>query len=98
MIKHKVKNFISNLLKEDGKWSLGRVFLTIFVVSYISILSIVTLKGIHGKSQLDIDSFKITIDALQFGILTFGGYVFGGKFINMIPMFRGNKESKKTEE
>ena len=90
--------FIQDLLKEEGKWSQGRVYLLLSVLAYYISLSMVTIWGIHGKSQLDINSFEIIIDALQFAMLLFGGYVFGGKFISIIPMLRGNKGNKKTEE
>ena len=90
-----MKKFIIDILKEDSKWSIGRTCLMLSVLSYFSTLSIVTFWGLNGKSQLDIDSFKIIIDALQYTILLFGGYVLGGKFLNVIPL---SKENKKTEE
>lgn len=93
-----MKKFIFDLLKEEGKWSQGRIYLLLSIVAYYTTLTVVTLWGMNGKSQLDIDSFKIIIDALQFALLLFGGYVFGGKFLNIIPLLKGNKENKKTEE
>lgn len=93
-----MKKFIFDLLKEEGKWSQGRIYLLLSIVAYFSTTTVITVWGMHGKSQLDIESFKIIIDALQFAMLLFGGYVFGGKFLNIVPMLKGNKESKKTEE
>lgn len=93
-----MKKFIFDILKEDGKWSQGRIYLLLSIVAYYTTLTVVTLWGMNGKSQLDIDSFRIIIDSLQFAMLLFGGYVFGGKFISIIPMLKGNKESKKIEE
>lgn len=90
--------FITDILKEDGKWSQGRVYLLLSVIAYYTSLGLMTVWGMNGKSQLDIDSFKIIIDALQFTMFLFGSYVFGGKFMNIIPLLKGNKESKKTEE
>lgn len=91
-----MKNFFNNILKEDGKWSQGRIYLLLSVLAYYATLGIVTIKGINGKSQLDIESFKIIIDALQFSMSLFGGYVLGGKILSVIALLKGDKSKTQN--
>ena len=83
-----------DILKENGKWSQGRIYLLISILAYYTTLGIITMSGIKGKADLDVDVFKIVIDALKYAMLLFGGYVFGGKFIDVAKLLVGSKEEK----
>ena len=47
------------------------------------------------SNDLDLTKFKIVIDALEFAMVLFGGYVFGGKIVDIFKILRPNTEIKK---
>ena len=72
--------FFKDILKvkvEDGslKYSQGRIYLFVFVVAYLAAL---VYYMFFGKN----DSTTTIIDGLQWAILTFAVYVFGGKGVD----------------
>ena len=73
-----------DMLKERGKWSQGRVYLLVSVVVYYITLGFLMVAGLHkSNNDLDLDKFKIIIEALEYAMVLFGGYVFGGKFLKI---------------
>ncbi|MFN7656284.1 MAG: hypothetical protein ACK5OW_00680 [bacterium] len=88
---------LKEILKEKGKWSQGRVYLFLSIVSYYITLGILTYVGFK-KSEVDMDKFKMIVDALEYAMTLFGGYVFGGKFIDAYKSISESKKTDKQEE
>lgn len=87
-----------DILKEKDKYSQGRVYLFLSILAYYITLTILTLKGVYNYKEVDLNSFKIIVDALQWAMALFAGYVFGGKGLDILKViFNKNKsnESKK---
>jgi len=93
---NKKKNYFKmfkDILRENGKYSQGRVYLLWSVVAYYVTLAILVIAGIK-KSEIEMENFKMIVDALEYAMTLFGGYVFGGKFISAYSAIKGaNKES-----
>lgn len=76
-----------DILKEDGKYSQGRVYLLWSILAYYITLGILTVAGIT-KSDIEVESFEIIIKALEYAMTLFAGYVFGGKAIKVVKSFK----------
>jgi hypothetical protein len=90
-----------DMLKEKGKWSQGRIYLLVSVVVYYITLSVLMVAGLHKSNEgdgLDMDKFEIIIEALKYAMMLFGGYVFGGKFMDVIKVIGGKKEDPPKKE
>lgn len=88
-----------DMLKERDKWSQGRVYLLVSVVVYYITLGFLMVAGLHkSNNDLDLDKFKIIIEALEYAMVLFGGYVFGGKFLDVIKVFSGKKDDPPKEQ
>ena len=83
----------TDILKENNRYSQGRVYLLWSVFAYYITLGILTIAGIR-KDDIEIDSFKMIIDALEYAMTLFGSYVFGGKFISTYEAIKTNKKKK----
>ena len=86
----------TDILKERGKYSQGRVYLLWSVFAYYITIGILTFAGIK-KSDIDMDNFIMIVDALEYAMTLFGGYVFGGKFLDVIKTVKGGKEKPPKE-
>lgn len=85
-----------DILKEKGKWSQGRIYLIWSILIYYITLGILTISGIR-KSEITLENFKIIIDALEYAMTLFAGYVFGGKFVDLIKVIK-NPTSKDNSD
>ena len=83
-----------DILKENGMYSQGRVYLLWSVFAYYITLGTLMVAGIK-KSAIEMENFKIIVDALEYAMTLFGGYVFGGKFLEVIKTLKGGKDSNK---
>ena len=64
-----------DMLQERGKWSQGRVYLLVSVIVYYITLGFLMVAGLHkSNNDLDLDKFKIIIEALECAMVLFGGY------------------------
>jgi|TARA_R110000803_G_scaffold55850_1_gene112894 hypothetical protein len=89
---------LKDMLQEKGKWSQGRVYLLVSVIVYYITLGFLMVAGLHkSNNDLDLDKFKIIIEALEYAMVLFGGYVFGGKFLDVVKVFGGKKEDPPKE-
>ena len=86
----------TDILQENDRYSQGRVYLLWSVFAYYITLGILTLAGITEKWDIEIEKFKIILDALEYAMTLFGGYVFGGKFIATYEAIKNGK--KKTDK
>lgn len=87
----------TDILKEKNVYSQGRVYLLWSVFAYYITLGILTFSGIK-KSDIQMDNFIIIIDALEYAMTLFGGYVFGGKFLDVIKAFKGSSPEKSSDD
>jgi hypothetical protein len=88
---------LNNILKEKDKYSQGRVYLLISIVAYYITLGTLMACGIW-KSEIDIENFTIIVEALEYAMTLFGGYVFGGKFIEVIKVLKENNATDSEME
>lgn len=93
------------ILKEkDSKgvfrYSQGRFYLFVAFIAYYLTLGLFTFKSLNPKYEIDVDVAKNIIDALQYAIGVFGGYVFGSKFVEVakLAMTKKGTEEKSTSE
>ena len=99
LIKFIMKVF-KDMLTEKTKYSQGRVYLLVSVIAYYVTLGVLMVAGLNKSNEgdgLDMDKFEIIIEALKFAMMLFGGYVFGGKFMDVIKVVGGKGEIKNDE-
>ena len=90
---------LKDMLKEKGKWSQGRVYLLVSVIAYYITLGFLMFAGLHkSNNNLDLDKFEIIINALEYAMVLFGGYVFGGKFLDVVKFIGGSKKEDPPKE
>jgi hypothetical protein len=85
------------MLKHNGKYSQGRVYLLWSIIGMYIALTTLMYTGIIGK-EVNIATFKMVIDALEYCMTLFGGYVFGGKFVDVIKTIRNKKEENEKSD
>jgi len=83
---------LADMLKEKGKYSQGRVYLLLSIIAYYMTLGIITHSGVKGT---DLTTFTTVIEALQWSMGLFAGYVFGGKGIEAIKTIMGKSDTPK---
>lgn len=83
--------FLKDMLKEKGKYSQGRMYLLWSVIAYYVTLGTLLVAGAL-KSDIDLENFQMIVDALEYAMTLFGGYVFGGKFISAYRAVKGKEE------
>lgn len=86
-MRDKIMSIVKDILKEGGKWSQGRVYLFWSILAYYITLGFLTYFGIK-KSEIQIENFRMIIDALEYAMTLFGGYVFGGKLLDVVKLLR----------
>jgi len=81
-------------------YSQGRVYLLISILAYYITLGILTHSGIRKGSDIDLTTFKDIIDALQWSMGLFAGYVFGGKGLEALKVIvnKGSTNDKPKDE
>lgn len=91
---NKTMNIFKDMLTEKGKYSQGRVYLLWSVFAYYITLGILTVSGLK-KSDIEMENFRMIVDALEYAMTLFGGYVFGGKFIDAYKAISSSKKEDK---
>lgn len=92
----KIMKIFKDMLTERGKYSQGRVYLFWSVLAYYITLGTLLVAGMHKGSDLDVDKFKLITEALEYAMVLFGGYVFGGKFLDVVKVVgTARSEDKK---
>jgi len=82
----------TDVLKENGIYSQGRVYLLWSVFAYYITLGSLLVAGLN-KSDINMENFVMIVNALEYSMTLFGGYVFGGKFITAYTAIKGAKDS-----
>jgi hypothetical protein len=49
----------------------------------------------HKDSDLDVEKFRLITEALEYAMVLFGGYVFGGKFLDVVKVVGSSKSVSK---
>lgn len=86
-----------NAKTKETQYSQGRVYLLWSVVAYYITLGILLVAGMHKGDDLDMAKFNVIIEALEYAMVLFGGYVFGGKFLDVVKAI-GVKKTNKSED
>lgn len=96
MKENKILKVVKEILKENGIYSQGRIYLAVSVIVYYGTIGVLTIAGIR-KSDIDINNFTIIVDALQYAMTLFASYVLGGKIVDVYRSFKG-KDKDASEE
>jgi hypothetical protein len=89
-----IKRVLKDMLTEEGKISQSRIYLLCSIIAYYVTLGILTFGGMNKNNPLDVDNFKIIIDALEYAMVLFAGYTFGGKFLDVVKVIGTSKKEK----
>lgn len=94
MAKFKLWNDILTEMDVDGKkiYSQGRIYLLWAFIAYYLTLGIISFKAFTHK-DIDENSLKTIIDALQWILGILLGYVFGGKGIEALKIMFGKSSN-----
>jgi hypothetical protein len=87
-----------DILTENGMYSQSRIYLLWAIIAYYVTLGLLLAGGLNKTTQLDIEKFKIIIDALEYAMVLFAGYTFGGKFLGVIKTIGIHRKEDKKEE
>jgi hypothetical protein len=87
-----------DMLTEKGMYSQSRVYLLWAIIAYYITLGVLMFKGVSKENTLDLNKFQIIIDALEYAMVLFAGYTFGGKFLNVIETIGSLRHKNKEEE
>lgn len=83
------KDILTEKVGTAKLYSQARVYLLFSVIAYYITLGLVTAKSLKPTMTVEMDSIKIIIDALQWAILLFCSYAFGGKVIDGVKTILG---------
>jgi hypothetical protein len=86
-----MSKILKDMLTEGGKVSQSRIYLLCSIIAYYTTLGILTIAGLNKNNPLEIDNFKIIIDALEYAMVLFAGYTFGGKFLDVVKVIGVSK-------
>ena len=89
------KNLFTDILKKNGEFSQGRVYMFISVVAYFGTHGIMLFKAYHPTdSEINIEYLKMVRDGLEYAMALFGSYTFGGKFLDVFNQLKSNKNNE----
>lgn len=91
-----IMKIFKDILTEKGMYSQSRVYLLWAIIAYYITLGVLMFKGVSKGNDLDLNRFEIIINALEYSMVLFAGYTFGGKFLNVIETI-GKFKKDKTE-
>lgn len=81
------------MLKEEGKYSQGRVYLLVSVIVYYKTQAIILLAGVFAW-EVDKEILASVAEAIEYPMTTFATYTLGGK---VVSLFSKGKEVKEDE-
>jgi hypothetical protein len=87
-----------NQQTKEKQYSQGRVYLLWSVIAYYITLGILLVAGMHKGDDLDMDKFNVIIEALEYAMVLFGGYVFGGKFLDVVKVITKKVNNVENQE
>lgn len=86
---------LNDILKQGNKYSQGRIYLFWSILAFYCTLIYLTYAGITN-SDIKIERFELILDALEYAMTLFGGYVFGGKFVDIIRKIKNIDKNERT--
>lgn len=88
-----------NDLEKSGedKYSLARVFLFISLIAYISSAIAYMVLSLNQSLRTDIGLIESIMNSLQYPILIFSGYSFGGKSLKVLETIMSRKSETKSD-
>lgn len=94
---------LNDILKEktaDGteRYSQGRVYLLLSILSYIITLSILTGKALKPTIPIDSNTVAMILEALQWFIMLMAAYVFGNKGIEAVKLIMSAKKDNGNNQ
>ena len=93
-----IMKIFKDMLTEKGMYSQSRVYLLWAIIAYYITLGVLMFKGVSKENTMDLNKFQIIIDALEYAMVLFAGYTFGGKFLNVIETIGSLRHKNKDEE
>ena len=93
-----IMKIFKDMLTEKGMYSQSRVYLLWAIIAYYITLGVLMFKGVSKENTLYLNKFQIIIDALEYAMVLFAGYTFGGKFLNVIETIGSLRHKNKDEE
>jgi hypothetical protein len=93
-----IMKIFKDMLTEKGVYSQSRIYLLWAIIAYYITLGVLMFKGVSKENTLDLNKFQIIIDALEYAMVLFAGYTFGGKFLNVVQTIGLLKHKNKEEE
>ena len=91
-------NIVKDMLTEKNKYSQSRVYLFWAILAHYLTLGILMSKGVTKNNTMDLNKFKIIIDALEYSMVLFASYTFGGKFLEVVKTIGSRSSTPKKEE
>jgi hypothetical protein len=93
------KDMLTERVGSEKIYSQGRVYLLWSVAAYYITLGFITVKGLRPDMSISMEPLKVIIDALQWAMMLFAGYVFGGKGLEVIKaiMAKGSSAQAPTQ-
>lgn len=88
-----LKDILQTKDKGGSKYSQGRVYLFISFVAYYIFLGFLAFKAVSTNMLMNVTAPQTIIDALQWSIMLFAGYVFGAKGLEIIKFLGSLKKS-----
>ena len=94
---------LNEILKEQDKdkswrYSQGRVYLLVAILSYYTTVGLMTGKALKPNMDLDLKTLETIINALQWAMGLFAGYVFGGKGLDVLKFIMKKDTPSVTNE
>jgi len=79
-------------------YSQGRFYLLWSILAYYLTLGLISLKSLKPDMDIDIESLKVIIEALQWPMGLFGGYVFGAKGLEALKIVMSKHKYESPSE
>lgn len=91
------KDILTEKVGNEKMYSQGRVYLLWSVIAYYIIIGFMAIKSLRPDFDIEVATLQTIIDALQWALGLFAGYVFGGKGLETIKTVLGKTTSTKQD-
>lgn len=92
------KEILTETTEKGTSYSQARVYLLWSIIAYYIILGIITIKSIKPDVQIQIETLKTIIEALQWSIALFSGYALGTKGLELIKSIFGKHAVEQPQQ
>ena|SRR3990172_3613512 len=91
------KDILTERVGNEKVYSQGRVYLLWSILAYYITMGVLTVKSLRPDFNIEVATLQTIIDALQWALGLFAGYVLGGKGLETIKTVLGKTSGNKTE-